>query len=97
MTELVIHPDVHEEVQIAYDWYEQQVPGLGEDFLSELDSAFDSIKQLPLTWPRFGKQMRRFLLTKFPYAVVYRPGATVCFVVAVMHQSRRPGYWEPRS
>lgn len=97
MTELVFHPDIYLEIQEAYFWYEAKAFGLGNDFIAELEAAYQSIKQLPDTWPKFGMNTRRFLLTTFPYAVVYKPGTSVCFVLAVMHQSRKPRYWQSRA
>ena len=44
MVELQFHPAVYEEIQAAYSWYEQQVSGLGDDFVNELEAAFESIK-----------------------------------------------------
>ncbi len=93
MAELSFHPSIYGEVQETYSWYEQQAAGLGDDFIGELEAAYESIKSLPETWPKFGKRTRRFLLTKFPYAIVYKPSISICHVVAVMHQSRKPGYW----
>lgn len=93
MAELKFHPSIYSEIQEAYSWYEQQATGLGDDFIGELEAAYESIKSLPETWPKFSKRTRRFLLTKFPYAIVYKPSTSVCYVVAVMHQSRKPGYW----
>lgn len=97
MTDLKFHPEVYEEIQTAYSWYENQVVGLGDGFIAEMEAAFESIKQLPETWPKFGKSTRRYLLTKFPYAVVYKPTPGMSYVVAVMHQSRKPGYWRDRA
>ncbi|MGE4294593.1 MAG: hypothetical protein AB7E49_02710 [Campylobacterales bacterium] len=39
---------------------------------------------------------RRFILSRFPYCVVYKTYAGDCLVVAVMHQSQKPGYWKKR-
>ncbi|AXS81605.1 type II toxin-antitoxin system RelE/ParE family toxin [Marinobacter sp. Arc7-DN-1] len=83
MAELNFHPSIYQEVQEAYSWYEQQAAGLGEVFIGELEAACESIRSLPETWPKFGKRTRRFLLTKFPYAVVYTPSTSTCHVVAV--------------
>lgn len=97
MANLKFHPEVYEEIQTAYSWYEDQAEGLGDNFISEVEAALESIKQLPVTWPKFGKNTHRYLLTKFPYAVVYKPTPSISYVVAVMHQSRKPGYWRDRT
>jgi hypothetical protein len=36
------------------------------------------------------------LFDDMPYAIVYRIEGTVAVIVAVMHTSRRPGYWAGR-
>jgi toxin ParE1/3/4 len=33
---------------------------------------------------------------RFPYQIVYRISGDSVWIVAVMHQSRRPGYWKKR-
>jgi len=91
MAEIIFHPDVYSEAQTAYDWYENQAFGLGDDFLRELEAAIQTVSELPETWPRFKGDYRRFLLSKFPYSVIYRDNKETIFVVAVMHNSRKPG------
>lgn len=93
MPRLVFHPDVAIEIRASYDWYQQQARGLGDDFLVELESSYQAIEELPDTWPKIQKDYRRFLLSKFPFSVIYRAKKDTIFVVAVMHNSRKPGYW----
>ena len=69
---------------------------MGEDYLSELESAYQAICEFPETWPKFEKGFRRFLLSKFPFSIIYRANEETVFVVAVMHNSRKPGYWTER-
>jgi toxin ParE1/3/4 len=91
------HPDVAFEIKASYEWYEAQAVGLGDDYLSELESAFEAILEFPATWPKFNDDFQRFLLGKFPFSVIYRPSGKLIYVVAVMHNHRRPGYWARRS
>ena len=96
MLELRFHPDVAIEIKTSHKWYQNQAMGLGEDFLSELESAYQTIQELPNTWPKFENNFRRFLLSKFPFSVIYKANVESVFVVAVMHNSRKPGYWNER-
>ena len=41
-------------------------------------------------------QTRKLRLGKFPYSLVYRVSDDVITVLAVAHQSRKPGYWQGR-
>ena len=97
MLNIIFHPDVTDEVRASYDWYESRAKGLGNDLLSELESAYKAIEELPDTWPKFQKGFRRFLLSKFPFSVIYRFNNGTIYVVAIMHNSRKPGYWFDRT
>ena len=70
MPSLEFHPDISQEVREGYRWYESKSVGLGEDFLSELNSAFNLILELPDTWPIISNSFRRYLLERFPYGVI---------------------------
>ncbi len=97
MPQLIFHPDVAIEVKASYEWYQNQAEGLGDNFLVELESAYEAIVELPNTWPNFSKNCRRFLLSRFPFSVVYYPSNNLIFIVTVMHNSKKPGYWENRT
>jgi len=96
MPEIIFHPDTVHEIKESYEWYQNQAEGLGDDFLAELESVFKAIKELPNTWPKFSMNCRRFLLSKFPFSVIYRTKNNSIFVLAITHNSRKPGYWEKR-
>jgi len=56
----------------GYAWYNGQRDGLGEEFLAAVDAAFDSIERLPDVFARVHGEVRRAILSRFPYAVFYR-------------------------
>lgn len=97
MYKLIFHPEVEYEIQASYEWYENQATGLGDDFLNGLETAYQAIIELPFAWPKFHNHFRRFLLSKFPFSVIYRFDEEIVYVVAVMHNSRKPGYWLKRT
>lgn len=97
MPEIIFHPDVTTEIKSSYQWYQNQAEGLGDDFISELESACQTITEFPDTWPKFKIDFRRFLLSKFPFSIIYRLNNNIIFVVAVMHNNRKPDYWKTRT
>ena len=97
MAHLKFHPDVAAEIRASFIWYEKQSQGLGFDFITELEMAYTAIIELPDTWPLFHNTIRRFLLTKFPFSVLYQQNNDIIYIVAVMHNSRAPNYWANRS
>ncbi len=96
MRRIVIHPDADRELEQAQTWYEERVAGLGRMFFSEIESAVLAIQNSPETWPNYVTGTRRFLVHRFPFAIVYRHNAGMIQVIAVMHLKRRPGYWRSR-
>lgn len=93
MLKITFHPDVSYEIKASYGWYQEKAVGLGEDFIKELESAYQAIVGFPQTWTYFQKGFRRYLLSRFPFSVIYRKNGDLIYVVAVMHNSRKPGYW----
>ena len=96
MLPIEIHSEVYKEMEESKDWYEEQSRGLGDRFLDEVDLAMAAISGYPETWPPYVSGTRRFLLHRFPFAIVYFHNETKITVVALMHFRRKPGYWEKR-
>ncbi len=97
MLKLSFHPDVSCEIKASYNWYQEKAEGLGQDYINELELAYQAIIEFPQTWPKFQKGFRRFLLSRFPFSVIYRKNGHSLYVVAVMHNSKKPGYWLNRT
>lgn len=93
---LTLSPRSKREIGEAYEWYQEQVAGLGEEFLSALDSQLVLIKSSPGLYVEVLPGIRRALLGRFPYAVFYTQRAEVIAVLAVVHTSRSPRRWPRR-
>ncbi|MBL8449326.1 MAG: hypothetical protein JNM32_05310 [Dechloromonas sp.] len=52
---------------------------------------------LPLAWALLDERIRRVLINRFPYGVLYVPQESGILIVAVMHLSREPDYWRSRT
>ena len=96
MKPVVYHPFALEELIQAAEYYEFRVEGLGERFLDEIDAAVADVTESSDRWPYFLLNTRKRLLDRFPYTVVYLDDSERIFILAVMHQRRRPGYWKKR-
>jgi plasmid stabilization system protein ParE len=82
---IILKKRAKEDIQGAFDWYEHELPGLGDRFLLALDDAFDRIKNAPLTPRLLRLELRTTLLKKFPYAVFYRVEDERIYVFGVIH------------
>ncbi len=84
-----------DEISDAAEFYDEQVPGLGADFIDELDAAITLILQFPEAWGRISKGYRHCNLRRFPYTVIYSiESAEAVLIVSVFHQSRAPFSWK---
>lgn len=82
----------------AYVWYEQQRLGLGEEFLTSLDKARDSILQNPISYRiRYQKKVRAFLVDRFPYLILYIVQLSEVNVISVFNTNRNPKVWKKRA
>ena len=93
---LISEPPVDADVEAAFEWYENERPGLGVEFLDELRSTYNRIGDGPLKYQELRGGIRRALLRRFPYAVYFAIEADIIVVVAVLHASRDPAEWQRR-
>jgi plasmid stabilization system protein ParE len=82
----------------AQDWYENEVPGLGRRFRAAVDAVVTRISANPRQFPIVYKNIRRALLRRFPYALMFVIEADGSLtVIACFHGSRDPARWQKRA
>lgn len=91
-------PEFVEELAEAAAWYASRQPGLAGRFLEEFEHALGSVLARPASFPCLRDllpelQIRRALLPRFPYAILFIDLDTEVRVLAVAHLKREPGYW----
>jgi toxin ParE1/3/4 len=87
VTDVVFHPLAEQELVAA---------GLGNDFIREVEHMLAQIVATPEAGNILTGTIRRRLVRRFPFAILYQAGAKNVSVIALMHQRRRPGYWRRR-
>lgn len=80
----------------AYEWYESQSVGLGEEFLAAVELQFRRLQQAPLLYAEAIPGVRRAFLPRFPYGVFYAARKDVIQVLTVFHNARNPKRWPKR-
>jgi toxin ParE1/3/4 len=89
------------QVQIAVLWYEARSHGFGERVPGRGAGHSAAHRRAPRSFPRLQDvdatlEIRRALLARFPYALVFLVREDEVRVLAVAHAKRRPGYWLSR-
>lgn len=98
MGSYAFHSEAAEEYLDATRHYlDHASPLLAAAFVAEIEAAIQIILKSPTAWPVVDEpQIRRHLLKRFPYSLYYRCEQDRITIYAVMHFSRRPGYWRHR-
>ncbi|EAW34665.1 type II toxin-antitoxin system RelE/ParE family toxin [Lyngbya sp. PCC 8106] len=94
---LAFRPEVRDEINEAYSWYENQQMGLGDQFLNCIDEILNRICLMPESYPVVYRDVRRAVVRRFPYAIYYRIISSRVIVIAVFHGRRDPKSWQKRT
>lgn len=94
---LIVQRQSELDIQAAALWYEDQRPGLGMRFLGGLEEVFRRIGNNPKQFPQLEGEVRRALLSHFPYGVYFVEGADHVTVLGVLHLHREPDMWKSRN
>jgi toxin ParE1/3/4 len=97
MTRIIFLAPAEEEMLEAAAYYESQAEGLGHNFLAEVHQTADRIVENPQLGQIVRGDIRRRLLRRFPFGLLYRIDPEEIVIIAVMHLRRRPGYWADRT
>jgi len=94
---IIFTPAAREDLIDAQDWYEKEVLGLGPRFRAAVDAAIERISVNPKQFPVVHRNIRRALLRRFPYALMFviEPDDALT-VIACFHGSRDPARWQQR-
>lgn len=90
------HPEALEEYKLAASWYAQREQKLALRFVAAVEEAIGRIVDAPTRWRVIEEDIRRCLTRVFPFAILYTMEDDYLLIVAVMHCSREPGYWQHR-
>lgn len=90
------HPLADQELNEAAGYYNSISPGLGLAFLDEVEHAVAMILEHPEAAPLVNRTIRRKLVRRFPYSVMYLVQSDTIRILAIANQKRRPFYWSGR-
>jgi plasmid stabilization system protein ParE len=92
----VFVPEAQADFDKAYDWYESQRTGCGDKFADAVQRTIDLITAFPRIGALKYRDVRRRLVQRFPYVLIYREVGGTIYIVAVFHTSRDPQTWMMR-
>ena len=84
------------ELDDTIEYYNYEVLGLGDAFLTEVLKALDRIGEFPEAWHSCSKRARRCQTRRFPYGIIYQIREQEILIVAIANLHRKPDYWKDR-
>ncbi len=86
-------PEARLDLLDAQAWYEERVAGLGTEFARAVDSSAAGITRFPEAFPRVHGEVRKAVLRRFPYSLLFVATADCILVLACFHHRRDPATW----
>jgi hypothetical protein len=84
------------ELDEAVEYYNYELPGLGDEFLNEVINTLSRIGDFPDAWSACSPRTRRCQIRRFPYGIIYQKTDQEILIVAVANLHRNPDYWRDR-
>ena len=97
-----LSPRARVELGEILEYYAAQQSGLDVEFLTEFEFSSRQLGQFPEIGSAAGglmtsvRRSRRLIMRRFPYLLIYTLALDSVTIVAIAHQSRRPGSWRNR-
>lgn len=93
---LQFRPQARLDILDARQWYESQSRGLGSEFARAVDAAAAGILRFPASNRRVRGDVRKAILRRFPYSLLYVAAPDEVTVLACFHHRRDPRTWSDR-
>lgn len=93
---LVVRPQAIAEFVEARDWFDAQRPGLGQEFVMEVDLTMFDVHARPESFPAVHGEKRRAIVHRFPYGVFFRIVGDTIVILGIIHGRRNPERWRHR-
>ena len=74
----------------AYDWYAQPTIKMGAGFRTDIRRTESFLKTNPTIYAKVDGNIRRAVLSKFPYSLFYTIDGDTVTVLSCFHQNREP-------
>lgn len=93
---LVVRPLAEQDLVETQTWYEEQRPGLGDEFRLTVDRLMGRILERPQLYPEVHRGVRRAVMRRFPYLLYYVVTSDAVVLLACLHGKRAPALLRSR-
>ena len=91
--QVITHRQFRSDMRQAYNWYDSQRDGLGDEFVMRVYETIDAILDFPEMHPVIytsvsGRAIRQAAIIRFPYRLFYVVEDDGIMAIAVLHTRR---------
>lgn len=86
---VILSPDAEAHIHAIELWYHLKEASLSFHFTAEVKSTLRLIARYPYAFPLVKQGVRRALMKKFRYMILFALRGNTVSVIAVLHQHRR--------
>jgi plasmid stabilization system protein ParE len=90
------HEAAEREIIDAVSFFQSERPELGGAFTDQVEQAIHQILMYPLSCQLVNRTVRRKVLRRFRYYIMYSVKPDVIRILAIASHRRRPFYWRGR-
>ena len=91
-----LRPEAESELSETALWYTKRGTGLGDRFLDEVSRSLATLEESPDRFPIVEGEIRKTLLHRFPYVVLFSIRGDEVVVISCFHTRRDPKHWSDR-
>jgi plasmid stabilization system protein ParE len=85
---VIVRPEAETDLRETQVWYDSRRPGLGDEFLTEVERAVLLLAEKPDNRPAYYNGFRLFITRRFPYKLFYRLEKNCIVVFRILHVTR---------
>jgi plasmid stabilization system protein ParE len=88
--QIIFAPLARLEFEDAVAWYDEQRPGLGNEFRIKVQEALHQISKSPDRFRLATPTMHKVIIRRFPYSLYYSMELSTINVISIFHGARNP-------
>lgn len=91
-----ISDDAEIDFDKSYKYYSADSLEIADTFFKQINFSLENIQQTPYSFSKIHKNIRKYIVKKFPFVIYFQVIDTLIKVIAIFHTSRNPEIWNDR-
>jgi toxin ParE1/3/4 len=94
--DLEISDEAENDFDNSYNYYYNESSKIANAFFQRINASLEIIRKSPQSFQVIHKDLRKFIVTQFPFVIYYQVFDSTIRILAFFHTSRNPEIWKER-